>query len=515
MQFLRDNVFLVGVVAVLVIGVIVLLSMFFIANSDYTAALADREKFGKEVAAAKFKTADPRITSEINARQAAINTMRGDVEKLMSGQDTRYPMLQVFGSDAFPTVNRYRERQAVIAFTEAYVEECHRLLESLGRVEYVTDADFRDQETDERLRIEKIRKDEADEAARQRQANATDPSGSVMPPRPDPGMPMDPRGVVDPRSPIGPAGAPGVRVKTAAEEARENVTARVQLQQAQGGRIYATLASLDCRWDKAAVTQAIDVKQLWEAQVGLWVMQDVVDAINAVNDAAQQAHGDGEPSVLVSAVRELVNITVSPRFVISASSTPGTSGSGRSSSASSAGATAVRANEANRTSPGFTNRGCSKDFDVVHYNFTVVMPPNKLLDLQKALYDLGFHTVLKVDMVPLSASPVSAGGAGSVIRPPTGATGTTQRESRERSPVPLYYGPGSLARVTISGELLLPTAFHRGVFDSKEAKWTRIPRVPFEVLAELKAHAGDAIRPEDDKRISEQNNMQPAAGGTR
>jgi len=749
MQFLRDNVFLVGVVAVLVLGLAVLLALYLDASSGYDDAIKPRVDLAKAISDARLVKPDREIAAQIRDRESEIAAARNGVRDIMSGQGLRYPVLRVLDSDAFPVANKYAQSRALTAFTDAYIKECQQMLAVLSPIRFVPKAEY-----DELDRIELgLITTAIEEEKRAAAAIATTPTpqtaggtpaAATRTPDPyayntDPRMPGGPGGPMGMATGTGPGGP---AVKDARTRATENITARVQIQQARSGRMYATLNNLDRLWDRqiTITSQLPNIKQLWEAQLNLWTQKDILVAIHIVNDAAQRnvdvreaidtvsrvgdvaakhsidliaainivhavsndaAHrgvdaadafntvmnaarvvsaaaqrdidlftgnplpatakrsmdntaavvdkidtaakqnglrlfdlsavinavvarkdvkvsdaiqrvkqasqnhvdlfdaasllndatrkginildvvrGDdatalvtaaaqkgfdlfdaddllsaaknagetdllaalnaaasekeivldvarlpqGENSVFASGVRSLENIRVNRTYVTSAassggrSSTPSSSGSSRGSMGPSSpppmgpqggygpdpygGGYGMQQTTAAPTGPstaGFTGRGSSKDYDVVHYSFTVIMPPQRILDLTKALYSLGFHTVLNVEFSAMSASTaaLSSGARSSAA-------------TSDGSMVPLYYGPGPMARVTISGELLLPTALQRGVFSTTDNAWTVQPLVPYEVLADLQGRAADALRPEDVKRVTDKNNMQPA-----
>jgi hypothetical protein len=754
MQFLRDNVFLVGVVAVLVVGLSVLLALYLGASSDYDDALKPKLDLARDIGAARLVRPDREINAQIQDRHREIEAARSGVKDVMGGQGLRYPVMKVLDSDAFPVANKYAQSRALTAFTDAYIRECQQMLSVLSPARFVPRAEYDELDRVE-LALITTAIEEEKRAAAAAATTTTPQSGggggggaptysndpynpyNTGPGMPGPGM----------TGAVSPTGQPVV--KDARTRATENVTARVQLQQARSGKMYASLNSLDRHWDRqiTITSQLPNVRQLWEAQVNLWTQKDILVAIHIVNDAAQRnvdireaidavgrigdaaaangldliaainivngiAHDaaqrgiaapdafnsvlaaaavvsaaaqkdvdlftggalagpakkaldntaavvdkiavvarqnglrlfdlaaiinaadarnlkvtdaiatvkqasrneidlfdaasllndatrkglnildvvrsdeatervtaaaqkgfdlfdadaliaaaravdvdllaalldaatqkeivlavaklpSDENSVLASGVRSLEKITVNRSYVTSAASTSSSSSASRSSTPANAppggpqgyggggydpygGGYGMQSAAATPTGPntaGFTGRGSSKDYDVVHYNFTVVMPPQRILDLTKALYSLGFHTVLNVEFTALSAPPPVATA--------TGARGGAAATATDTSVVPLYYGPGPMARVTISGELLLPTALQRGVVapstagqsmsgQQTETTWVVAPLVPYEVLAELQSRASDALRPEDVKRINDKNNMQPA-----
>jgi hypothetical protein len=134
-----------------------------------------------------------------------------------------------------------------------------------------------------------------------------------------------------------------------------------------------------------------------------------------------------------------------------------------------------------------------RDYDVIRYNFTVVMAPRHLLALQRNLMARNLHTILKVDMVaPEKAPAMQAAGA-----PAAAAASSPVATMAGR----YYYGPEAVMQITVSAQLLLLTAWDRGTWDSEKNAWSPQypPLMPVEALRLLPA---DALRQEDTKRIS-------------
>jgi len=298
MQFLRDNVFLVGVVAVLLIGLAVLLALYLDASSGYDKALEPRVQLAREISNARLVRPDPEINAQIRDRQHEIDAARAGVKDVMGGRGLR-PVMRVQDNgvfDAFPVANKYIQNPAKIAFTAAYVEECQQMLSVLNPAGFISKAKYDEWVLDE----EKLVIQAMEEEKRAQDAAATTPTtptggggGNPMPPDymmggPNYAGPQNYAG--GPPNYMGGPGVGGVVSKDARTRAAENTTARVQLLQARSGRIYASPASLDRHWDRREViTQRLpSIPQLWEAQVNLWTQKDLIIAIYIVNDAAQR-----------------------------------------------------------------------------------------------------------------------------------------------------------------------------------------------------------------------------------
>jgi hypothetical protein len=140
------------------------------------------------------------------------------------------------------------------------------------------------------------------------------------------------------------------------------------------------------------------------------------------------------------------------------------------------------------TGPGLTQHVCNKDYDVVQYKFTVMMPARHIPALQSNLMQRNFHTIIKV----IVGNPESAVAANSAPQP-------------NALLVPQYCGPDAVIEVTFFGELLLLNSWERGTFDAASKSWTMPPLIPAEVLKKEFQDVGatSALRPEDIARINE------------
>jgi hypothetical protein len=112
-----------------------------------------------------------------------------------------------------------------------------------------------------------------------------------------------------------------------------------------------------------------------------------------------------------------------------------------------------------------TGRVCNQQYDVVHYNFTVVMPVRHLQQLERNLMSLNYHTVLNVQM---HSAPVMIDSL-------------------------YYFGNDPVMRITISGELLLLTSWERGTWDAEKDDWSAElpPLMPVEIVRTLPQRSED------------------------
>ena len=219
-----------------------------------------------------------------------------------------------------------------------------------------------------------------------------------------------------------------------------------------GGAMYMVLSGT-----KTDCTDEI----LWLAHVGMWVQQDIVGAINLTNSQMERTASGGQRGVAASAVKRLMNIDVRG-YVLR-------NGGGK---AAALHYLDLGEKKVSKPVPQLTGRACNKLYDVIHYDFTVILPMRHLLRLQKNLMAQNYHTVLAV----------------SITRP-------------VQSDV-YYYGTDSVMKVTIVGEMLMLTDWTRGRWDKDAKEWDKNcpPLIPVEFLKEMKNIDAGAMRKEDDKR---------------
>jgi hypothetical protein len=213
------------------------------------------------------------------------------------------------------------------------------------------------------------------------------------------------------RLPPAPDGAPAA----AAEDMVRQVKDQLRAEKAARKLIYADITAMDRRFKEAQ--ENISPKDLWEGQVNLWVQSDIVDAITAANREALRLAGQdpNDPAkyhVARSAVKRLMRVGVDRAYVLTRGPTGGPGGA----------------------AGGLTQRIGTKEYDVVRYEFVVLMPFRYVSLLEQKLMEQNLHTILQVSMAEMKDQAATAGD---------------------------FYGADPVLQVTIHGELLLLTAWQR------------------------------------------------------
>jgi hypothetical protein len=239
------------------------------------------------------------------------------------------------------------------------------------------------------------------------------------------------------------------------------------------------------------------------AQVGLWVQRDIVEAIAKTNEQASDPRQKGVPG---SAVKRLVRTQVDGYALKGGGRSGGLGGyPGASPAGGTGGVDLTYLTGANRNTPAqnepyLTRRHCDKLRDVVHYEFTVVLPARHLVALQKNLLKRNYHTVLSVK--------VDQPGSVQTAPPGAGRGGSWQPTGEDM----FYYGPDPVVQVTVTGELQLMTDWTRGrelpigadeeaAAEADPAQWAYPPLMPDAFLRAMAEMDPNALRPVDATRI--------------
>ena len=283
---------------------------------------------------------------------------------------------------------------------------------------------------------------------------------------------------------------------------------KLKAEKAQKGWIYADELSMF----EADLSDAkrYDDAELFMKQVSLWVQKDIVDAINRTNE---QAHREvariaagSEQGVAASAVKRLISINVRG-FVVAGTSSQTSRREGYRFGAEGGerfGTPVVSQGSAAEVSleylcpggevigsvPKLTGRSCNTLYDVVHYDFTVIMPVKYLPVLYQNLMMENFHTILDVRIE--NPYLVSNTGAGRTPR-----AGTVQDQQL------YYYGNESVMQVSIVGEMILLTDWTRGRWDDEKKQWDTNfpPLMPVDLLKQIDQINPAALREEDKARL--------------
>ncbi len=528
MRFLRQNVFLLAVIGVVVVAGGIMLAMVFSGTGDLDELVKLRTDRSKELRRLA-KDSEKANKAVIEAEKERVESIRDGEKEVLDRSAAwnrrTYPILTLTYTDddgtqhtvpAFPIDrNKYRAFGLVFQFTEQYRQKMLALLKHMN----ATSPPNQDEIDREQTRIERqlasVKKDEEDREARAnirsgpaerstpRDVNAAMREEEMM-------MMMRGRFAQDPRR----SRTAGPRrnsrttrrgnVTAVSAEAEERGLRSVRIRKARLGDVYATVDAFDLIFVGEDVSATDD--QLWRAQINLWVTQDIAEAIRETNRQVMEARKipAEQRNVLNAPVKRLVEVYVEEDYYTGgaaggASSSRSTDDMGmggfddpyggygdymmdfRGGARGSSGATAKAAGPA----PTLTERACSTTHDVIHYSFTVVMPARYLPRLEENLMRRNNHTVLRVEFSRVDTGSAPSSGS-------RGATGDLH-----------YYGTSPVVQVTIMGELLLLTSWERGTWDSKANEWSKEfpPLMPVAVLQRLNNAVPSAMRSEDQKRI--------------
>jgi hypothetical protein len=218
---------------------------------------------------------------------------------------------------------------------------------------------------------------------------------------------------------------------TLAAMARASLLGRLRRIGSAGQLMYVEPNAM--RFSITEASESVSMDDLWRAQIDLWIMQDILAAINETNLAAVDGLDPAEVSVADSAVKIVQAIHVQG-YVPQAGDT-------------------------------VTGRSCNREYDVVNYTVSVVMPTEYIELLMANIMSRNYHTILNVSY---QVYPVLADS--------------------------MYdLGDDALARVELTGELLLLTDWERDL-------------MPWEFMDDDTNIPASALRDVDRERIrSEQD----------
>ena len=497
MQFIRQNLFLVIVVGVFVIGGAALLVLTYQSADKRDADMQPRITVDQDIRAATHIVTQAKITELENRRTLLKDTAQQIADFCLKQNQKPYPVLPLIADahaapkPAFPDFGQYESNaHLLMVFKNTYRDELKKLGGLLSPVPPKTPGEI-DACVQAKLK-ELTNKDLQDKLERENEERikaATQHASETQPSR-DHRLPGTDHGGLPGGAAPAAGGDDTHELEARAQAAAQN---ELQLNQAKGGKIFIDKDALDSYFPETRDTN-VTKTQLWQAQINLWVQSDIVNAIVDANrksaDQIKQSTGVEPAGVLGSAVRRLIHIEVTRGYCLAAGGT-GSSGSSTGSPTPSPSNTGLpgmsdmhpgASGTPSAATNGLTHRTCNSDYDVVTYEFKVGMPSRYIPMLLTSLLQRNFHTITKIDVAPLTPEAQ-----------PAAATGSPQT-------VPPYYGGDAMAEVTIQGELLLLTAWERGTWEKDDWSRTYPPLMPAEVLQDMKQSCPAAMRPEDLKR---------------
>ncbi len=492
MQFIKQNLFLVVLVGATTVAGGIMLAVNFGWAGGVDTEIAKRSRTSKGLAAlAKGNLANEEIVDEERNRVDDIRNSTRDIRLLSTGwQKQRFKILEVARKDAqgnilekvraFPIDTKlYDDYGLRFEATKEYLVELRKLLAQLKPTRPPTQEEIAIEidKAIKRLR----RKEELEELRRLREMEK---AGGVATER-------------------RPEERPVVVTGTSAsiqDEAKNLGRLAAIANRAKAGMIYATLETMEGTTQPPSFDVTFPYEdgratyeQLWWGQLNLWIQADIVAAIRETNDAALQI-GAGKykrEHVANAAVKRLVGIRINKGCYTGADrKTSGVDEWDREDRGGREGGRFGREDERRRTdrretrtavrskANTLTQRVTCRKYEVIHYEFTVIMPTRHLQALLWNLQQKAYHTVLKHEAVQ-----------------PTPQEFDTY-----------YYGAEPVMQVTIHGEFLTLSDWTRGRWD-KDAK--DFPKeypalMPVSVLMGLERISKSLLRREDLGRVSKQ-----------
>lgn len=500
MKFVRENLFLIVVAAIVLVGGGGIVAGYFKVSGQVDQAIQERTSMARTLSGLQGRGANAEMEEAAQERIGAIRAAAGTVKSMCVDWNRKHMQvlkLAVPNSDltvpAFPYDQQlYRDEGLGYVFTDTYVKAMQGLLNSLRPTSPPTDGEIQSQVLQYQNRL--------------MQWKLLEVGRSPMPTGYRGGMEIEEPeyasvGALTPLPSLDTTGAYGLAVMplpmgsdpSIAAEAAVKGRDSAMLMKARRGAVYTDPCALDLVFTEAVPNPS--PAALWQAQLNLWVTTDIIAAINATNEEAfAQGAEQGLPrDVLTAAVKRLARIDINENYVL-----PNIEVS-----------TSVRrsvyadeeyeAEEDRYYGPGgrgtrdraavLTGRGSCRDYDVLHYSFTVVMASRHLPSLERHLLSRNYHTILSVQIRPADAS-ITGPGTGMAYY--TGAASTNY-----------YYGPEPVVQVEIQGEVLLLTDWERGTWDGETNTWSDQfpPLIPVEALQQQYSRESPALRPEDAARI--------------
>lgn len=507
MKFLRENVFLIAVAGIVLVGGGGLLAGYAMISEKVDKAVEQRTTMARTLKGLEDNGANADMADAAKVYIGVIEASAGTVkDKCIQWNRAQMQVLAlpIPGSapkPAFPYDEQdYRDRGLGYVFTKTYVEAMQGLLNSLRPTAPPTDGEIQSQQVQWQNRLMQWKLLEVGKSP---------PIGGFRPEgeETEEGMAYNPTlaplptpettGMYAPTTPYSPTGVdPAV-----AEEATRKGRDSAMLLKARRGAVYTDPSALDMVFTEAMPNPTVE--SLWRAQLNLWVSSDIIAAINATNqDAFSKVPSGASHDVLAAAVKRLALIDVNETYVLppaemTAAPTGSTIDDEREVEDYSTGPAQGRRDQASV----LTKRGSTKDYDVLHYRFIVVMASRYLPVLENHLLSRNYHTILSVQIHPANA-PIASVSA-------EGRAGYSSMASEN-----YYYGPEPVVQVEIEGEVLLLTAWERGTWDNETQAWSPQfpPLIPAEAIKQQYDRESPALRPEDVARYPQETDT--TGGGT-
>jgi hypothetical protein len=344
------------------------------------------------------KPANGRVIDEVRRQQAGI---RREVERFLAEAAKTSPHT-LLHPDVFPAV---KERFAPNVFRDRCEQKRRDLLALLKAQDKPGTVEIEDYRQ-EMLKREQKRRLEMGEAP----AQAGQIGGPMNAPAGGPGM-----------------GGPnaGIENLPPAERVKRDPAAGAAIRRAHEVYCYANIESLDPR---NQVAKEPPLELMWEAQLSLWIQEDIIQSLAKLNNDAAAQLPEGDRWVGNLPIKRLAYIVVG-NYLPASTGTPAAGGTfirggGGFGPGPGPGGTAGSELEVPAMPPTvaegvFTKRPASATTDVVHLAVGLVIDANYLLKVIDEINKMGFYTPLLVNYEAVEPDPSFHDyiyGPGSVVR---------------------------------------------------------------------------------------------------
>jgi len=475
MKFLRENLYLVIVAGVTLLACVGLLVYRIGLDSEIDAEMVARTKVGQSLKslgtkpyynektyAASTQYKDNVISSLAAVRQANIT---------WNNRNLSVPTLVTLDKkelDAFPfAMAIWKRNQLYFQFVQYYQKQLDEMVASLRPAPLPKKAEI----LAEAKKIQKRLKYE--EEVRLRQEDDETPGAAGPTDAPVRGGSKTRKVRKDPKL---------------EEKAIEMATQTLRLARSREGLMYISKEALQPLFIASTTTGEIGPEKLWQAQVGLWIRNDIITAIAGTVDASleEQKIDRAKANVQDSPIKRILSVIIEPSVdekgrvlsetelqpLVEAVLKPVRKKSTRRRGRSSRRSRSDRGlEEVNKSLPEtLTQNQPNVTYDVFDYSFTVLMNTRYLAALEANLLARNYHVIINEEILPAQADESASS---------RGIAAEEETQSLH------YYGADPICRVTITGQLLLLTDVTRGIWSATAKKWTRKPLMPLGVLKKL------------------------------
>jgi hypothetical protein len=366
LDFVKSNWILLtcGLVTVLAIGGGVLGMM----NTGVIDEMNKVKQAANDIASLK---SDPQNSDTINAEKERGQKFDEEYASVVSAAESineRKPLLD----GVFP---RPSSRDLPYRFKEAYDKKLAELPSIMSAGDLPTDQEAQDEQ------------ELIGEAARRKAAEqGTD----------EPNKPATPPPPTSPPTPTARGNQPPVAtdVRSASTSATDEARHRAAAKKARAIRMYASPKSSFHVSPIAASESVPEPREMWYAQMGVWIQEDLAKAITRVNDAAAAKLAPRDVNVSTMPIKRLESVRLGGYVTSSGTLVPFPVTATGSTGGDKSGA------------PGasFTGRKSDAQFDVVRFTLSVIVDERELLKLIDAITRQNFYQLVGLEFTQVESS---------------------------------------------------------------------------------------------------------------